>query len=96
MSIEKLQQDILYCQETIGNIPIKHYDDQDKYRDMVIVIFKDILQDYLKHSGKAEGIVNICPDKLEPKEVTRTRGSYIPEEGLKKIRKSQGYKLDES
>ena len=85
MSIEKLQQDILYCQETIGNIPVKHYDDQDKYRDMVIVIFKDILQDYLKHSGKAEGIVNMCPDKLEPQE------RRIPEEGLERIRKSQGY-----
>tara|TARA_Y100001951_G_C11270907_1_gene258716 strand:+ start:66 stop:281 length:216 start_codon:yes stop_codon:yes gene_type:complete len=67
MSIEQLQHDILRCQEVVSEITIKHYS-QDQYRDMVIVVFKDILQDYLKQSGKIEGIQNRCPDKLEPNE----------------------------
>ena len=65
MSIEQLQQDIITCQEIMESIIIKHYN-QDQYRDMVSVIFKDILQDYLKQSGKIEGITNLCPYKVEP------------------------------
>ena len=37
MTIEKLQQDILYCQEHVGNILIKNYD-QEKYKEMVCII----------------------------------------------------------
>ena len=83
MSIEKLQQDILYCQKTVKNLILKHYD-QDRYATIIDVIFKDIFQDYLKESGKAAGIENKCPDKLEP------QAGHIPEEGLKIIRKKQG------
>ena len=66
MSIEKLQQDILYCQKTVRNLILRHYD-QDRYMDIVDVIFKDIFQDYLKESGTIRGLhaENQCPDKLE-------------------------------
>ena len=83
MSIEKLQQDILFCQQTVKQVLIKHYD-QDRYMEMIDIIFKDTLQDYLKESGKAAGIENQCPDKLEP------QAGHIPEKGLKIIRKKQG------
>ena len=85
MSVEKLQQDILFCQQTIKNIVLKHYD-QDRYMDMIDIIFKDIFQDYLKESGKIRGLhaENQCPDKLEPRE------GHIPKEGLKTIRKKLG------
>ena len=83
MSVEKLQQDILFCQQTVKNIVLKHYD-QDRYMDMIDIIFKDIFQDYLKESGKVAGIENHCPDKLEP------QAGHIPEKGLKIIRKKQG------
>ena len=85
MSIEKLQQDILYCQKTVRNLILRHYD-QDRYMDIVDVIFKDIFQDYLKESGIIRGLhaENQCPDKLEPRE------GHIPKEGLKIIRKTLG------
>ena len=85
MSVEKLQQDILFCQQTVKNITLKHYD-QDRYMDMIDIIFKDIFQDYLKQSGIIRGLhaENQCPDKLEPRE------GRIPKEGLKVIRKKLG------
>ena len=85
MSVEKLQQDILFCQQTIKNIVLKHYD-QDRYMDMIDIIFKDIFQDYLKESGIIKGLhaENKCPDKLEPRE------GYLPKEGLRIIRKRLG------
>ena len=85
MSVEKLQQDILYCQKTVKNLIIKHYD-QDRYATMIDVIFKDIFQDYLKESGTIRGLhaENQCPDKLEPRE------GHIPKKGLKVIRKKLG------
>ena len=85
MSVEKLQQDILFCQQTVKNIVLKHYD-QDRYMDMIDIIFKDIFQDYLKQSGIIRGLhaENQCPDKLEPRE------GRIPKEGLKVIRKKLG------
>ena len=73
MNVLKLTQDILKCQEVVGDIHIKHYD-QDKYREIVTLIFKDIFKEYFE-----------CPEKLEPQE------RRIPEEGLERIRKSQGY-----
>ena len=65
MSIEKLQQDILYCQKTVRNLILRHYD-QDRYMNMIYIIFKDIFQDYLKESGIIKGLHadNKCPDKL--------------------------------
>ena len=85
MSVEKLQQDILFCQQTVKNIVLKHYD-QDRYMDMIDIIFKDIFQDYLKESGIIRGLhaENKCQDKLEPRE------GHIPKEGLKIIRKKLG------
>ena len=85
MSVEKLQQDILFCQQTVKNIVLKHYD-QDRYMGMIDIIFKDIFQDYLKQSGIIRGLhaENNCPDKLEPRE------GRIPKEGLKVIRKKLG------
>ena len=50
----KLQQDILRCQEVIGEIMIKHYD-TNSYKEMVERIFKEIFKDYFN-----------CPDKIEP------------------------------
>jgi hypothetical protein len=47
-------------------------------------MFKDIFQDYLKESGKAAGIENQCPDKLEP------QAGHLPEKSLKILRKKQG------
>tara|TARA_B100001245_G_scaffold28070_1_gene18182 strand:+ start:138 stop:416 length:279 start_codon:yes stop_codon:yes gene_type:complete len=90
MSVEKLQQDILFCQQTIKNIVLKHYD-QDRYMDMIDIIFKDIFQDYLKESGIIKGLhaENKCPDKLEPRE------GYIPKEGLRIIRKKLGIEDNE-
>ena len=90
MSVEKLQQDILFCQQTIKNIVLKHYD-QDRYMDMIDIIFKDIFQDYLKESGIIKGLhaENKCPDKLEPRE------GYIPNEGLRIIRKKLGIEDNE-
>ena len=90
MSVEKLQQDILFCQQTIKNIVLKHYD-QDRYMDMIDIIFKDIFQDYLKQSGIIKGLhaENKCPDKLEPRE------GYIPKEGLRIIRKRLGIEDNE-
>ena len=90
MSVEKLQQDILFCQQTIKNIVLKHYD-QDRYMDMIDIIFKDIFQDYLKDSGILKGLhaENKCPDKLEPRE------GYIPKEGLRIIRKKLGIEDNE-
>ena len=90
MSVEKLQQDILFCQQTIKNIVLKHYD-QDRYMDMIDIIFKDIFQDYLKESGIIKGLhaENKCPDKLEPRE------GYLPKEGLKIIRKRLGIEDNE-
>ena len=85
MSVEKLQQDILFCQQTVKQVLIKHYD-QDRYMEMIDIIFKDAFQDYLKESGKIKGLHadNKCPDKLEPRE------GHIPKEGLKVIRKKLG------
>ena len=85
MSIEKLQQDILYCQQFMENIVIKHHS-QETYKTTVTVMFKDIFQDYLKQSGIIRGLhaENQCPDKLEPRE------GHIPKEGLKVIRKKLG------
>ena len=90
MSVEKLQQDILFCQQTIKNIVLKHYD-QDRYMDMIDIIFKDIFQDYLKESGTIRGLHadNKCPDKLEPRE------GYLPKEGLRIIRKRLGIEDNE-
>ena len=90
MSVEKLQQDILFCQQTIKNIVLKHYD-QDRYMDMIDIIFKDIFQDYLKESGIIKGLhaENKCPDKLEPRE------GYLPKEGLRIIRKRLGIEDNE-
>ena len=90
MSVEKLQQDILFCQQTIKNIVLKHYD-QDRYMDMIDIIFKDIFQDYLKQSGIIKGLhaENKCPDKLEPRE------GYLPKEGLRIIRKRLGIEDNE-
>ena len=90
MSVEKLQQDILFCQQTVKNIVLKHYD-QDRYMDMIDIIFKDIFQDYLKQSGIIRGLhaENKCPDKLEPRE------GYLPKAGLKIIRKRLGIEDDE-
>ena len=90
MSIEKLQQDILFCQQTVKNIVLKHYD-QDRYMDMIDIIFKDIFQDYLKESGIIKGLhaENKCPDKLEPRE------GYLPKEGLRIIRKRLGIEDNE-
>ena len=56
MNVLKLTQDILKCQEVVGDIHIKHYD-QDEYREIVTLIFKDIFKEYFE-----------CPDKLEPQE----------------------------
>ena len=85
MSVEKLQQDILYCQQTVKQVFIKHYD-QKRYMDMIDIIFKDIFKDYIKESGTIKGLhaENNCPDKLEPRE------GRIPKEGLKVIRKKLG------
>ena len=83
MSVEKLQQDILYCKEFMENIVIKHHS-QETYKTTVTVMFKDIFQDYLKESGKAAGIENQCPDKLEP------QAGHLPEKSLKILRKKQG------
>ena len=90
MSVEKLQQDILYCQQTVRNLILKHYD-QDRYMTMIDIIFKDIFQDYLKQSGIIRGLhaENNCPDKLEPRE------GYIPKEGLRIIRKKLGIEDNE-
>ena len=90
MSVEKLQQDILFCQQTVKNIVLKHYD-QDRYMDMIDIIFKDIFQDYLKQSGIIKGLhaENKCPDKLEPRE------GYLPKEGLRIIRKRLGIEDNE-
>ena len=68
MRVEKLQQDILFCKQTVRNLILKHYD-QDRYATMIDIIFKDIFQDYLKQSGIIRGLhaENKCPDKLEPK-----------------------------
>ena len=90
MSIEKLQQDILYCKALITGLPIKHYD-QHNYEDAVDGIFKEIFKDYLHESGIIRGLhaENKCPDKLEPRE------GYIPKAGLKIIRKRLGLKDDE-
>ena len=90
MSVEKLQQDILFCQQTVKNIVLKHYD-QDRYMDMIDIIFKDIFQDYLKESGIIKGLhaENKCPDKLEPRE------GYLPKEGLRIIRKRVGIEGNE-
>ncbi len=81
MSIEKLQQDILRCQEVVSEIPIKMYD-SGSYRAIVGGIFKEIFKDYLEESGKIRGLhaENQCPDKLEP------QSRYLPEKSLKKIR----------
>ena len=81
MSIEKLQQDILRCQEVVSEIHTKMYD-PESYRAIVNDIFKEIFKDYLHESGKVRGLHadNNCPDKLEPKE------GYLSEESLKKIR----------
>ena len=81
MSIEKLQQDILRCQEVVSEIHIKMYD-SGSYREIVGGIFKEIFKDYLHESGKVRGLHadNNCPDKLEPKE------GYLSEESLKKLR----------
>ena len=87
VSIEKLQQDILYCQKSMKNIIIKHHD-QETYKTTVTVMFKDIFQDYLKESGKVVGIENQCPDKLEPK------SGYLPKESLKKIKNNLGINND--
>ena len=69
MSVEKLQQDILFCQQTVKQVFIKHYD-QKRYMDMIDIIFKDIFKDYIKESGTIKGLhaENKCPDKLEPEE----------------------------
>ena len=85
MSVEKLQQDILFCQQTVKQVFIKHYD-QKRYMDMIDIIFKDIFKDYIKESGIIKGLhaENKCPDKLEPRE------ERIPKEGLKVIRKKLG------
>ena len=85
MSVEKLQQDILFCQQTVKQLFIKHYD-QKRYMDMIDIIFKDIFKDYIKESGTIKGrhAENKCPDKLEPRE------GHIPKEGLKVIRKKLG------
>ena len=90
MSIEKLQQDILFCQQTVKQVLIKHYD-QDRYMEMIDIIFKDAFQDYLKESGKIKGLHadNKCPDKLEPRE------GYLPKAGLNIIRKRLGIEDDE-
>ena len=90
MSIEKLQQDILFCQQTVKQVLIKHYD-QDRYVEMIDIIFKDAFQDYLKESGKIKGLHadNKCPDKLEPRE------GYLPKAGLNIIRKRLGIEDDE-
>ena len=90
MSVEKLQQDILFCQQTVKQVLIKHYD-QDRYVEMIDIIFKDAFQDYLKESGKIKGLHadNKCPDKLEPRE------GYLPKAGLNIIRKRLGIEDDE-
>ena len=90
MSVEKLQQDILFCKQTVRNLILKHYD-QDRYATMIDIIFKDIFQDYLKESGIIKGLhaENKCPDKLEPRE------GYIPKEGLRIIRKKLGIEDNE-
>ena len=74
MSMEKLQQDILRCKNVVSEISIKHYS-QNSYTEIVDKIFQDIFEGYFKDT---------CPDKVEP------HGGYISEEGLKKIRKTQG------
>ena len=85
MSIEKLQQDILRCQEVVSEIHIKMYD-PSSYREIVDSIFKQIFKDYLHESGIIRGLhaENQCPDKLEPRE------GHIPKKGLKVIRKKLG------
>ena len=90
MSVEKLQQDILFCQQTVKQVLIKHYD-QDRYVEMIDIIFKDAFQDYLKESGKIKGLHadNKCPDKLEPRE------GYLPKAGLNIIRKRLGIEDNE-
>ena len=90
MSVEKLQQDILFCQQTVKQVLIKHYD-QDRYMEMIDIIFKDAFQDYLKESGKIKGLHadNKCPDKLEPRE------GYLPKAGLNIIRKRLGIEDNE-
>jgi len=90
MSVEKLQQDILFCQQTVKQVLIKHYD-QDRYMEMIDIIFKDAFQDYLKESGKIKGLHadNKCPDKLEPRE------GYLPKEGIRIIRKRLGIEDNE-
>ena len=90
MSVEKLQQDILFCQQTVKQVLIKHYD-QDRYVEMIDIIFKDAFQDYLKESGKIKGLHadNKCPDKLEPRE------GYLPKEGIRIIRKRLGIEDNE-
>ena len=74
MFIEELQKDILRCKNVVSEISIKHYS-QNSYTEIVDKIFQDIFEEYFK---------NPCPDKLEP------HGGHISEEGLKKIRKTQG------
>ena len=90
MSVEKLQQDILFCQQTVKQVLIKHYD-QDRYMEMIDIIFKGAFQDYLKESGKIKGLHadNKCPDKLEPRE------GYLPKEGIRIIRKRLGIEDNE-
>ena len=92
MSVEKLQQDILFCQQTVKNIVLKHYD-QDRYMDMIDIIFKDIFQDYLKESGKITGLhaENQCPDKLEP----AIKPNHLPPKALKKIQEKYGINRSE-
>ena len=87
MSVEKLQQDILFCQQTVKKIILKHYD-QDRYMDMIDIIFKDIFQDYLKQSGIIKGLhaENNCPDKLEP----NTKPNHLPQKSIDKIQERYG------
>ena len=92
MSVEKLQQDILFCQQTVKNIVLKHYD-QDRYMDMIDIIFKDILGDYFTDHAKIKGLHadNKCPDKLEP----TIKPNHLPPKALKKIQEKYGINRSE-
>ena len=74
MNIDKLKQDLLHCQEVIGDIHIKYYD-QDRYREIVTLIFKDIFKDFLNWKTvqlteqQKRQIEKNCPEKLEPGDI---------------------------
>ena len=68
---DKLKQDILYCQDVIGNLPTKILD-QETYKKIIKIMFQDIFKDYLNWKTvelteqQKRHIQKQCPEKLEP------------------------------